>query len=290
MDIRQLKYFLAVAEEGLVTKAAVRLHITQSPLSQQIIILEKELGTPLFVRTKKHLYLTEAGKVLKRRAEQILALDKNTIKEVRDTAQGIRGKLAIGIINSSGRSFLPEIIREYIQLYPHISFDLQQGDTNHILELLDSHLLDVGFVRLPIDDFLYNIIPVPAENMILAALPESLATKDEELSILVLKDKPLLVQRRYLSCVSAFFHQNDLEPHILCTSDEIIPLLTWALAGLGVAIVPEFSSPLLQGSSLLVRKIIQPLGTDSSALVWRKNTVLSAAVEHFITLFRTRIG
>lgn len=71
MDIRQLKYFLAVAEEGLVTKAADRLHITQSPLSQQMILLEQELGVQLLQRTKKHIGLTEAGYVLKRKAEQI---------------------------------------------------------------------------------------------------------------------------------------------------------------------------------------------------------------------------
>ena len=72
MDIRQLTYFLAVAEEGLITKAADRLHITQSPLSQQMILLEKELGVQLFKRTKKHIGLTEAGYVLKRRAEQLV--------------------------------------------------------------------------------------------------------------------------------------------------------------------------------------------------------------------------
>jgi len=289
MDIRQLKYFLTVAEEGLVTKAAARLHITQSPLSQQIIILEKELGTPLFLRTKKQLYLTEAGKVLKRRAEQILELDKTAINEVRDTAQGIKGKLAIGIINSSGRLLLPEIIREYKQTYPNISFDLQQGDTDHILELLDSHLLDISCVRLPVNNFLYNIVPVPSENMIMAALPESVDMRGEHLSLLALKDKPLLVQRRYISSVTVFFRQNNLEPNILCTSDEIIPLLTWAFSGLGIAIVPEFAAALLTGSSLIVRRLLQPNDTGSSALVWRKNETLPAKTAHFIDLFKEHI-
>lgn len=89
MDIRQLTYFLAVAEEGLITKAARRLHITQSPLSQQMIALEKELDVQLFQRDKKHIVLTKAGCLLKRRAEQLIALAQNTRTEVQETAHGL---------------------------------------------------------------------------------------------------------------------------------------------------------------------------------------------------------
>lgn len=290
MDIRQLKYFLAVAEEGLVTRAADRLHITQSPLSQQMISLEKELGVQLLQRTKKHVGLTEAGQVLKRRAEQILDLAQSAVNEVRETANGTQGKLTIGIINSSGRLLLPEIIRKFNQTYPLVSFDLRQGDTQHILELLNSKLIDIGFVRLPVDASLYNYAAVPAENMFMAAPSQVIMPEDEELPLICLQDHPLLIHRRYETIIFDYFHQNGAEPKIFCISDEVIPLLTWALCGLGIAIVPEFAAGFLSGSSLTARKITKPAATISSALVWRKNEVLSAAASHFISMFQEKSG
>lgn len=288
MDIRQLKYFLAVAEEGLVTKAADRLHITQSPLSQQMILLEKELGVQLLQRTKKHIGLTEAGYVLKRKAEQILDLTQSAMNEVRETANGIRGKLTIGIINSSGRLLLPEVIRSFHQTYPLVSFDLRQGDTQHILELLNSHLIDIGFVRLPVDSSLYDYVTVPTEGMVMVAHSQVTAIEDEELPLIHLKDQPLLIHRRYETIIFDYFHQNGFEPNILCTSDEIVPLLTWSLRGLGIAIVPEFATNLLSNPSLIIKKIIKPVVTTSSALIWRKNEVLSATVTHFINIFQEK--
>ncbi|WP_196598691.1 LysR family transcriptional regulator [Pectinatus frisingensis] len=289
MDIRQLKYFLAVAEEGLVTKAANRLHITQSPLSQQMLLLEKELGVQLLQRTKKHIGLTEAGYVLKRKAEQILDLTQSAMNEVRETANGIRGKLTIGIINSSGRLLLPEVIQCFLQTYPLVSFDLRQGDTSRILELLNSHIIDIGFVRLPVDSSLYDYIATPTESMVMVANSQVITMDNaEELHLIHLKDQPLLIHRRYESIIFDYFHQNGLEPNILCTSDEIVPLLTWSLCGVGVAIVPEFAINLLSNPSLIVKKITEPIVTTSSALIWRKKEILPVTATHFINLLREK--
>lgn len=288
MDIRQLKYFLAVAEEGLVTKAADRLHITQSPLSQQMILLEQELGVQLLQRTKKHIGLTEAGYVLKRKAEQILDLTQSAMNEVRETANGIRGKLTIGIINSSGRLLLPEVIRMFHQTYPLVSFDLRQGDTQRILELLNSHLIDIGFVRLPVDSSLYDYVTIPTEGMVMVAHSQVITIEDEELPLIQLKDQPLLIHRRYETIILDYCRQNGFEPNILCTSDEIVPLLTWSLCGLGVAIVPEFAINLLSNSSLIVKRLTKPVATTSSALIWRKKEVLPVTATHFINMFREK--
>jgi Transcriptional regulator len=290
MDIRQLKYFLAVAEEGLVTKAADRLHITQSPLSQQMILLEKELGVQLLQRTKKHIGLTEAGYVLKRKAEQVLDLIQSAMNEVRETANGIRGKLTIGIINSSGRLLLPEVIRMFHQTYPLVSFDLRQGDNQRILELLNSHLIDIGFVRLPVDSSLYDHVAVPTESMAMVAHSQVITVddNDDELHLIHLKNQPLLIHRRYETIIFDYCHQKGFEPNILCTSDEIVPLLTWSLCGLGVAIVPEFAVNLLSNSSLIVKKITKPVVTTSSALIWRKKEVLPVTAIHFINMFREK--
>lgn len=286
MDIRQLKYFLAVAEEGLITKAAQRLHITQSPLSQQMISLEKELGVSLLKRTKKHIGLTEAGHVLQHRGKQLLDLEQLTLREVHETANGIRGKLTIGTIHSSGRLLLPEMIRIFHQNYPRISFDLHQGNTQHILDLLNSHLIDIAFIRLPVDSFLYESIAVPTEKIVLAARPQDLTIHTEQLELIQLKDQPLLIHRRYETTIIDYFQQKSCEPNIFCISDEIIPLLTWCLCGLGIAIVPEFATHLLAPSPLVVKKLKAPAVSTSSALIWRKNEELPLSAAHFIAMFQ----
>ena len=289
MDLRQLTYFLTIAKEGQITKAAKHLHITQPPLSQQMLSLEKELGVQLFRRTKKSIILTEAGTILQRRASQILDLVQLTTNEVRETSTGLKGKLTIGIINSSGRLLLPEVIRRFHKEYPQVTFDLHQGTTLHIIELLKSHLIDVGFVRVPIDTSAFESVPIPAEKIIMVAHQALINPPDKILDLMHLKDYPLLVHRRYESTIMDYFHNKNVEPTILCTSDEMIPLLTWALRGLGIAIVPEFSITLFANPELIIRELKQPSATGTSALIWRKNESLPATASHFIELFQTQL-
>ncbi len=281
MEFRQLKYFLAVADEGHITKAAQRLNITQPPLSQQIILLENELGVQLFQRSKKQVVLTEAGRALQNRAEQIVSLMKTAVDEVQEAADGLRGKLTIGTITSSGRSLLPEYIQKYHVLYPRVTFDLRQGDTRRVLELLDSGLIEIGLVRLPINESLYNAIALPNEDMVVVSAPGNLLPVGEgPLHIAALAEIPLLIHRRYEPFVIEYSR------NILCISDDVTPLLIWARLGLGVAIVPESALNLLQGSPLLVRKILIPALVTTGAVIWRKKHTLSTAATHFIDMFR----
>ena len=289
MDIRQLEYFLAVAEEGLITKAAQRLHITQSPLSQQMIALEKELGAQLFRRDKKQIVLTKAGLVLKHRAEQILGLAQDTRTEVHEAAHGLQGRLNIGTINSSGRTLLPEVIADFHESFPLISFDLRQGDTPHLLEELDAHLIDLAFVRLPVNEFLYEQITVPTERMVIAAAPGRFGLPEDNAPLAGLTSVPLLLHRRYQETVLAYFQSLALEPRIFCLSDELIPLLTWAMKGLGIAVVPEFAPQLFTGSALVIRTLSSPAVLNSSALIWLKNAPLPAAAANFIDFFQKKI-
>jgi len=287
MELRQLKYFLAVAEEGQITKAAERLHITQPPLSQQIILLEKELGVQLLQRTKKRIQLTEAGRVLHKRSEQIIELIHATIDEVKEAAVGISGKLTFGTITSSGRSLIPEYIQKFHHMYPMVNFDLRQGDSRRILELLDAGIIEIGIIRLPVDPSLYNYLVLPEENMVMVAAPEVIELKDgENLQLEKFKGKSILINRRYEPLFTDYCQRTGFEPHILCNSDDVTSLLIWAKMGLGIAIVPEAAIHLLQGSSLFVRKITSPAIVTTSAVVWLKRHSLSAAATHFIEMFR----
>lgn len=282
MDIRQLKYFLSVAETGLVTKAAEQLHMTQSPLSQQILALERELGVRLFRRTKKHMELTEAGQVLRRRAEQILSLQLSALAEVRETAVGMKGKLRLGLIPSSGRLWLPSFIRQFHKIYPLITFDLRQGSTEYILELMRHHQIDLGFVRLPADDSLYRTIKFPPERIVAASLRSLLPESDGAVCLNQGEGRPLLVHRRYENIVRNYISREQCSLSLFCISDELLPLLTWAASGLGIALVPEFAAKIYPNPALAFRVISQPSVDTASALIWSRHEELPRAAAHFV--------
>jgi DNA-binding transcriptional LysR family regulator len=290
MELRQLRYFLAIADEGLITKAAARLHITQPPLSQQMLLLEKELGVSLFRRTKKHIQLTEAGMVFRQRAEQIMKLVQVTTDEVGETAGGLRGKLTIGIINTSGRLLLPEIVRTFHRSYPLVTFDLRQADSPRIFELMNSHQIDIGFVRQPVDTSRYETVTIPPEKLVLVGHRHLMKANAETLTLEDFRNEDLLLHRRYEEPLKNYFQRRDWNPNILCTSDEILPLLSWALLELGVAIVPEFSVNLITNPDLVVRKLTNPIVTGSSTLIWRKNEALPATATHFLQIFQQHLA
>lgn len=283
MELRQLKYFLAVAEEGQITKAAKRLHVTQPPLSQQMILLEKELGVQLIERNKKQLRLTEAGHILRRRAAQMLELLTTTRNELEEATDGISGRLAIGTITSAGRSVLPEKIQKFHQLYPKVSFHLRQGETSAILELLDTGLIEIGIVRFPVDQEIYECIPLPNEAMMVAAT--NFPITGHKVRLAQLNNYPLLLHHRHKAMIVEHCRQVGFEPLILCTSDDITPLLLLANLGIGAAIIPQSGRALLSDSSLVFHELVAPVLKTTSAVIWKKSHPLSSAATHFIAMF-----
>lgn len=286
MDLRQLKYFLAVAEEGQITKAAKRLNITQPPLSQQLILLEKEIGSRLFDRGKKHIRLTKAGNILQRRAEQMMELMGTTINELQEATDDISGRLAIGTITSSGGSLLPNHIQEFHKCYPKVNFHLHQGETQKILELLKVGIIEIGFVRFPVDYKLYDYLILPEESMVVAANANMLQPRMAPLELCQLMGQPLLVHQRHVPMITELCRQDGFAPNFFCTSDDITVLLIWANLGLGIAIVPESAINLFPGSSLEFYEMAPPTIKTTSAIIWSKKHPLSAAANHFITLFK----
>ena len=129
MDIRQLKYFLTIAEEEQITAAAKRLHMAQPPLSQQMKLLEDELDIQLFKRGPRRIHLTDAGKLLQKRARQILELSDSTIREITDCKRGVRGTLKIGTVSSSGSILLRQGMQNFYHHFPDAHFEIHEGNT-----------------------------------------------------------------------------------------------------------------------------------------------------------------
>ena len=164
MELRVLKYFLTVAGEGNITKAADILHVTQPTLSRQLIELEREMGTPLLIRGKRSVTLTEEGFLFKQQAEIIVELaDKleHTFKDQKDT---ICGTIRIGATEAIGSRTLAVYMKEFRETYPGVQFDLYNGMADNIKEMIEHGLLDLGLVMEPIDTAKFEYVRLPQKE------------------------------------------------------------------------------------------------------------------------------
>ncbi|VBB09102.1 transcription regulator hth lysr [Lucifera butyrica] len=287
MDIRQLHYFLAIAEEGQITGAAKRLHMAQPPLSQQLKLLETELGVQLIRRGSRRIQLTEAGSALRNRAEQILALMETTFKEVKEFHDGDKGTLAIGTVASLGATLLPERIRLFREQYPGIDFILCEGETQRISELLNRGVIEIGMVRLPFDSNVFESVTLPKEPMV-AAINRSCGSYDDNTTVIQLKElvnMPLMVHRRHEALIIKACREAGFEPSILCIGDDIRSLLAWADAGIGTAIATQSAAGLIPSTNLCYRQIAAPDLETTAAVIWMRNRYLSTAARRFLEIF-----
>ncbi|MBW6409598.1 LysR family transcriptional regulator [Clostridium weizhouense] len=293
MDIRQLKYFLTIAEEGHITSAAKKLNISQPPLSKQLKLLEEELGVILFNRTSRSLELTEAGILLQNKSEQLLELYKSTVNEMKNFNDGLKGTLGIGTVCSSGINVLPQKIKEFSKKYPKIEYEIYEGNSFKIMELLNNGLIDVGFVREPFNTSLYNsfIIKDNLKNSIndyfvaIAKAEFYHDTKSSTIFLKDLKDKPLIINRRYEEIIKNTCNKAGFEPQIICRNDDIITSLSWAKAGIGISILPLTASNILPNVNLKIKKILEPSIESYLRLIWPKNKTLSNISRNFIEMF-----
>ncbi|MCX7779458.1 MAG: LysR family transcriptional regulator [Negativicutes bacterium] len=285
MDIRQLRYFLAIAEEGQISGAAKRLHIAQPPLSQQLKQLETELGVQLVERGSRKIQLTEAGRALRNRAEQILDLVNTTEKEIKEFDAGVKGTLAIGTV-ASGAVPLAEHIRSFHAQYPGIDYLLWEGETERIIRLLNDGVIEIGLVRLPVDTAVFDSIPLPKEPLV-AAMNSSWAEDcDAPIPVTGLAQKPLLIHRRHQAMIMKTCREAGFEPTILCKADDPRSILAWADAGIGIAIATASLARLFPSPSLRYRQIDAPDLETAAAVVWLRNRYLSTAARHFLDTFR----
>ena len=164
VEIRVLKYFLMVAREENITKAAVLLHLTQPTLSRQLMQLEEELGVKLFHRSKHSIVLTEDGMLLKRRAQEIVSLSHKTVQELSHKEDMLSGEIAIGCGETKGMLFLSEQIRKFQQKYPLVQFSIHSAIADDIKERVEKGILDIGLPMEPADVGKYEFIHMPQKE------------------------------------------------------------------------------------------------------------------------------
>ena len=149
MELRVLRYFLTVAQEENITKAAMLLHVTQPTLSRQLMQLEEELGCKLFHRSQYRIILTDAGMLLRRRAQEIVELADKTQREFAQSAGELSGEISIGCGETQSMTFLSQHIRTFRELYPQVQFHIYSANADDVKERIEKGLLDMGLLTEP---------------------------------------------------------------------------------------------------------------------------------------------
>ena len=284
MDIRTLSYFVTIAEELNITKAAEKLCMSQPPLSNQMKSLEEELDTTLFIRGKRHLQLTESGKLLYRHAKEILSLVDKTSEEVRAMAKGMHGKIAIGLVEGSAPIIAAEWIETFLKEHKNVQFTVVDGNSDELIQKLRSGLIDLAIITSPCDNTLLSSFKVGQEQMTafmskdnpLASLPGS------TIDLAMLKDKALIVPSResMVSMIYRWFKEIHIEPKIVCKMDNYLDVAALAGRNVGISLFPKTSYILNQ--QIIAKEIVNPERYVEYLFVWLKNKPLSLLNESFI--------
>lgn len=295
IDLRQLRYFVTVAEEMHFGRAAVRLHMTQPPLSQTIQALESALGTPLFCRTRRSVTLTAAGHALLPEARHLLLQAEGLPDLARRAATGESGRLSLAFVSTADYSVLPALLREFRERYPHVQIDLREATTDLQLEELTDGRIDAGLLILPLPDKLKDKLecaPILAEPLILAA-PKNFKPIHGKKTVALdtLSDIPLIIFPRRIApsfhdAILACFRDAGLTPHIGQEAIQMQTIVGLVSAGMGIALVPQSVSN-LKRPGVEYRTLSNRTPLVETGLVWRRDNA-SPVLNAFLTLSRKR--
>ncbi|MBH1986657.1 MAG: LysR family transcriptional regulator [Burkholderiales bacterium] len=262
MDLRHLKYFVAVADEQNFTRAAEKLHISQPPLSRQIQDLEAELGLPLFERGSRPLRLTEAGRFFYGHATRMLEQAAQAIRTTRRIAQ-IDRRLVIGFVSSTMYGALPQLVRLFRAARPQTELALLEMSTVEQLEALKTGRIDVGYGRIRLDDPAIKR-EVLREERLVVAIPQGhdLSFSDGAVSLVEVARYDNLVYPRtprpgYADQVLSLFRDQGLEPANVHEVHEMQTALGLVASGMGVCVVPA-SVHRLRPDEVVYRPIEEP--------------------------------
>lgn len=284
MELRTLKYFVVVAEELNITKAAEKLNMCQPPLSSQIKNLEDELGSRLFVRGKRQLQLTETGQLLYRRAKEIINLSDKAEEEITSMTKGEGGTISLGVVDGMAADLTSGWIAGFREKHPLVHFRISQGNSDELIEKMRSGLISLAVITAPYDQLLLNSFSIAKEPMV-AILREDHPFANTETSFVELVDlidQPLIVPSRpaKIEAIRKWFRPFGAEAKIVCETDNLLAAAALTRHNLGVSIFPKTNFILDNG---LVAKEIRGMNNLTEYLfVWRKGHPLPTVEEDFI--------
>ena len=287
MEIKDMRAFYAIVEEGNISHAAQRLDIAQPALSRQMKRLEMALGVQLFERGSRRIRLTDAGQVLYNRVEHILGMVDGTVREITEIGSGVAGTVRLGTITTSGAMLLPKLITEFHRRYPQVNFQLWEADGARILELLDNRIIEIAITRTQVDDKVYDSIVLSNEPLVVITNKEHDCGEAEDvIRLSELKGEPVIIPLRWQSTFTQNCRRQGFEPDIVCVSDSIVQDLLLVKMGMGAAIMPVSSMTLLTDGNLICKRLIEPEMSTHTVIAWLKNKSLSTSSQHLLRLFK----
>lgn len=284
METRALKYFLEVAKQENISKAAMLLHISQPALSKQIKQLEKELNVTLFIRDNKSIHLTEQGYYLKEKAQEIIELNDKLVNDFIVGFESLNGTINIGMCESNASKWLSEKILDFNKKYPKIKYNIYSANADLIKEKLDRGLIDIGILVGPSFDFSsYESLNIPFKDHwgIIVYKNNKLYNKAYVVKEDLINEK-LIVSKRSLniSDIKSWFGNKFKEENIIVTYNLIQNALHLVEKNIGIAFA-------IDGATSLYNENIKwiPLKPDivlSNVIIWKRNGQKSASVNKFI--------
>ncbi len=287
MDIRVLRYFLAVAREQSFSVAAERLYLSQPTLSRQLKELEDELGKPLLNRSSKGVTLTEEGMILRARAEEIVALIDKAEQEVRQSGELISGMVHIGSGETYTLKLIADTAKHLNAQYPELQYNIYSADGSDVIEKLDKGLLDFGIVFMNVDTSKYNVIELPLKDRFGVLMRrDSPLAKKESIALSDLKGQPLIIPRQpnhnLLFLESIGIDEQNVK--ITAQYNLVFNGSVMAGEGMGYCICIDRLINVTGDSELCFKPFSPPIETSCS-FIWKRSAVFSKAAEKFLEQF-----
>lgn len=284
MDIRVLRYFLAVAREESISGAAESLHLSQPTLSRQLSDLEEEIGKTLFIRGSRRITLTEHGTLLRKRAGEIIDLMEKTTKELTASEESIAGDIYIGAGETEAVHYLTRAARRLQERYPEVHFHIASGDTVDVTEQLDKGLIDFGLLFGAVDEKKYSSIALPSYDVwgVIMLRDDSLAQK-EFVTAADMEGKPLIVSRASPEPGSLFgqvISNNVIGSYSLVYNGSLM-----VADGLGYMLCLDKILNVTGDSPLCFRPLMPEIKAHMS-VVWKKYQVFSKASQAFLSVLK----
>jgi DNA-binding transcriptional LysR family regulator len=293
MELRQLRYFVAVAEEGHFGRAAQRLHMSQPPLSMQIKGLEAELGVELLNRSTRQVRLTDAGHVFLEKARAILGAVKEAQDAARGAEHGTQGQLRVGFISSATLSLLPPSIRLFRERFGGVELELKELTSAQQVDALYADEIEVGLVRLPIRAPGIRFEPVLEERLVVALPSGHVLEKLDRVSLEAIADLPLIFFTRQLipgfhAQIVELFQRVGAFPKVAQHAVHLQTIVGLVASGIGIAILPS-SAERISREGVVYRALDVPDATSWMGLAWIEGSD-SALVKNFVRTAREVAG
>lgn len=282
MELRVLRYFLAVAREENITKAAALLHLTQPTLSRQLMQLEEELGVQLFHRSRYHIILTDEGMLLRRRAQELVELAEKTAQEFRKVPE-LRGEISIGSGDLEGMSLLAKYLTSFQALHPQVIYQIFSGNADNTKEQIEGGMLDFGLLLEPVDISKYDFIRLPVkEQWGVHVREDSPLAQKEAVTAEDLASVPLIFTRRGLiqKELERWFGPYGQQIQVAATGNLPYNMAQLARAGMGAFLTIKLRCR-YEGLQFLP---LSPSLEASTVLAWKKTETfppaMAALLEH----------